>query len=454
MPKVAPTIPNGGDVLARLRQETDAALGRVQENRTTTAEVVAEIQSLETQGAEVMSEKDDLVRAAKMRALTQTTEERVGYVQGRRASLATAVAGLETLSSGVSQKFKELTKNTPEQTARIAAAEQAITDAQAKLTKVQNSWQPSYLIPGGKVKAVTAAQTKLKEVETYLPALKLQVEEEVRDRLMNADFQELFTELSTRSMGTATILRGDVSEAEGQIKIVSARLKVCLEERQVATEAMQKLRQSVEDREAALKGEEAHLIDFTPGTEQYATQDTLIKTERAEIQKIISLRQETTVAVEVKEKFVEYHEACLKALEQLRGNLRTWIAKLELESLEQTVLFGVHLSVMKLHADEGIGTKIDGINKEAQLQSAEDVITMSRISGERQVAMFKAHPETMRRIMALKSAQAENFAKLREEFGDIYANLENRYGISPGADSSFTYDSPEARAATEAPAAA
>ncbi|MEI7777229.1 MAG: hypothetical protein WCI52_01360 [bacterium] len=441
--KAAPTTstpPDSGDVFARLRQQTDVALGRVQEDRTTTQEVITEINTLEAQMSEASKVTDDTARAAKIRALTETTQQRAAHIQTERQNLARAVAGVEAMMSGMSAEFQKLTQVTPEQTARIEAAKQAIVDAEDAVTTAENTSNIRYLLSGGKVKAVKAAKALLKEAQDRLPIVKSQVDEEVRDRLMNANFEMLFAELSNRSMGTAAILREDVKEAGAKIEIVEARLKTCLEERQIATEALQELRQKVEEQEAILKQEEAHLVDFVSGTADYSTQDSKIKTMRSDIQRLISLRQEATAAFEVKEKAVEYHEASLKGLEQLRGNLRTWITKLELETAEQNILFSVRLTTMKLHADEDAGTRIDGMNREAQIGSLEDIIKIARISGDRAVAMFKGHPETMQRISALKAAQAEDIAKLRKEFADIYADLEAKHGIAFGADSSFTYD--------------
>ncbi|MEK7854967.1 MAG: hypothetical protein AAB288_02675, partial [Acidobacteriota bacterium] len=291
----------------------------------------------------------------------------------------------------------------------------------------------------GLISAVSAAKTKVARAEQTVEEAKAEAKRRARQRLNSANFEESFQNLKLLVEKTAQVLERRKADQEKQLKVVASRKAVCLQTKEEAARALQKLDEQLTAQEADLKSEEEHLLTLVNGSPEHATLTTKISDLKADAEELRGKRNAALALFNSKERFAKQLETYEQAHQRTRDSLLILMTSLKSDNEERMVTFRSRLELQKGLNEVMAGDRLDEVGVETDRRNLQAAVAVTSAIDRMLVKKFEKHPERIKDIEATRAAWAEHTARIRERYSAIIERYKENYGIDPTGSSYFNY---------------
>lgn len=430
------TASDSVDVLEKLMNETTQAVGKLEARASAGMNIEEHFADIQKKFEDAAAIKDQNERNVRMKVLEADLEELRHDATKEEQDLAQAVFGLNALLESMGQDYAELGEFAP-------AEKEIIQKAEAELAAVQEERRNAEHRLFFRQSAINAADQKVKDFTQRLENAKLEAKRLARQRLLQANIEGSLQEFMVRVDKTIQIMQRRMKEIEAQLQVVSLRKGKAFEVKAQAAQALEKLDQELNKKEADLKREEDLIQTFVNGSPEYAIQTKKISDLRADVERVRGSRNTAFVLYQSKEKFAAELEIHERTQMKLRDNQRMWIASLKSDTEERVVTFKSRLEAMKAASDQNVARALDDLGAEADQRNAEYMAAVGAASDRLRMEKIEKHPQRVAAIAAVAAAQAEAVQQIRVREAAAIEHFKKLYGIDPTASSFFHYQESE-----------
>jgi DNA repair exonuclease SbcCD ATPase subunit len=420
-------------LLQQLTGDTQQAVDKLSSRSQDKQDVEQRFADIEKQMDEAAKIGNKSDRDVRMKVLEADLEVLRKDAAQEEKDLAQAVFGLNAMLEAMGKEYANLGGVPPEGQELIAEAEEDLKEDQEKLAKAQNR-------RFFKQRAIADAQEEIQESQENLEEVKVRVNQQARQRLMQADIEMSLQEFMLRVEKTIGIMEERKGKIEAQLQGVTLKKQQAFKVKEQAARALEELDQKLNDAEARLQGEEENLNSLVNGTQEHAAQTQKISTLRAEVEDLRGKRNTAFVLFQSKEKFAAELEVHERTQMKLRDNQRMWITALRSDTEERVVTFRSRLEAMKAMADQDIAKQLDDLGAEVDQHNVEYMARAGAVSDELRMKRMEKHPQRIADIAAVRAAQAESIQRIRERELVLIQQFKEQYGIDPTASSFFHYE--------------
>jgi DNA repair exonuclease SbcCD ATPase subunit len=420
-------------LLQQLTGDTEQAVEKLAGRNQDKQDIEQRFSEIEKQMDEAAKISDKSQRDVRMKVLEADLEVLRKDADQEEKDLAQAVFGLNAMLERMGKEYANLNQPSPEGQAKVAAAEAELKEDQEKLARAQ---QRRFF----KQRAIADAQEEIQESQENLEDVKVEVQREARQRLMQADIETSLQEFMLRVEKTIGIMEQRKTQIEAQLRNVTAKKQQAFAVKEQAARALEDLDQKLNDAEARLKEEEETLKSLVNGTQEHAAQTQKISDSRAAVEDLRGKRNTAFVLFQSKEKFASELEVHERTQMKLRDNQRMWITALRSDTEERVVTFRSRLEAMKAMADQDIAKQLDDLGAEVDQRNVEYMARAGAVSDELRMKRMEKHPQRIADIAAARAAQAEAIQRIRERELVMIQQFKEQYGIDPTASSFFHYE--------------
>ena len=420
-------------LLQQLTGDTEQAVDKLADRSQDKQDVEQRFSDIEKQMDEAAKIKDKSQRDVRMKVLEADLEVLRKDADQEEKDLAQAVFGLNAMLERMGKEYANLNQPDAEGQSDIAEAEAEVKEDEEKLIRAQSAWF-------FKERAIARAQEEIEESKQQLEDVKVQVQREARQRLMQADIETSLQEFMVRVEKTIIIMEGRKTQIEAQLRGVTMKKQNAFQVKEQAARALEQLDQQLNDAEARLKEEEEMLSSLVNGTQEHAAQTQKISDSRAAVEDLRGKRNTAFVLFQSKEKFASELEVHERTQMKLRDNQRMWITALRSDTEERVVTFRSRLEAMKAMADQDIAKQLDDLGAEVDQKNVEYMARAGAVSDELRMKRMEKHPQRIADIASARAAQAEAIQRIRERELVMIQQFKEQYGIDPTASSFFHYE--------------
>ncbi len=420
-------------LLQQLTGDTEQAVDKLSDRSQEKADVESRFSEIEKQMDEAAKIKDKNQRDIRMKVLEADLGVLRKDADQEEKDLAQAVFGLNAMLERMGKEYANLNQPDAEGQAEISEAEAELKEDEEQLARAQSR-------RFFRERAIAKAQEELEDSKQQLEEVKVQVQREARQRLMQADIETSLQEFMVRVEKTIIIMEERKTQIEGQLRNVTMKKQQAFAVKEQSARALEQLDQQLNDAEARLKTEEEMLISLVNGTQEHAAQTQKISTSRASVEDLRGKRNTAFVLFQSKEKFASELEVHERTQMKLRDNQRMWITALRSDTEERVVTFRSRLEAMKAMADQDIAKQLDDLGAEVDKHNVEYMARAGAVSDELRMKRMEKHPQRIAEIAAARAAQAEAIQRIRERELVMIEQFKQQYGIDPTASSFFSYE--------------
>ena len=418
-------------LLQELMQDTQKAIQSVESRR----DVKTDIEKIEAQLEEVSRIKDPTERNVRTKVLEAEFKRLREDTAMEEKDLSQAVFGLNALMESMGQDYGNLLKLKPEEESLVSQARQGLRNAETQKQQAALKWN----IFGARDMAIAEAEQAILRAQQRIKDAEAEAKKRARQRLMSASFEQSLQEIMLRVDNTIRIMRARMETVGQQLSAVANRKKQAFSVKEQAATALEKLEVNLNESEAELVREEETLTTMVHGSSDYSEQEEKISNLKARVEDIRGRRNAAFTLFQSKEKFATELEIHERTQTKLRDNLRMWITALQSDTEERVVTFRSRLEAMKAVSDQDIAKQLDDIGAEADQRNAEYMARAGSASDRLRMERVEKHPERIKKIVEVQSAQAEAVAQIRVREQKAIDEFRKRYGIDPTKSSFFTY---------------
>lgn len=418
-------------LLQELMNDTQKAIQSVEARR----DVKTDIERIEAQLEEVSKIKDVTERDVRTKVLEAGFKKLREDAAQEEKDLSQAVFGLDALMESMGHDYENLLKLKPEEENLVILARSELSRAEMQKTQAQQKWN----IFGARDKAVVEAEQAILRAQQRIKDAEAEAKRRARQRLMSASFEQSLQEIMLRVDNTIGIMRERMKTVGEQLSAVVNRKKQAFALKEQAAQALEKLEADLNASESELEREEETLTTMVHGSSEYTEQEAKISNLKARVEDIRGRRNAAFTLFQSKEKFAVELEIHERTQTKLRDNLRMWITALQSDTEERVVTFRSRLEAMKAVSDQDIAKQLDDIGAEADQRNAEYMARAGSASDRLRMERVEKHPERIKKVVEVLSAQAEAVAKIREREQKSIEEFKKRYGIDPTKSSFFHY---------------
>ncbi len=420
-------------LLQQLTGDTEQAVDKLSDRSQEKADVELRFSEIEKQMDEAAKIKDKNQRDIRMKVLEADLEVLRKDADQEEKDLAQAVFGLNAMLERMGKEYANLNQPDAEGQAEISEAEAELKEDEEQLARAQSR-------RFFRERAIAKAQEELEDSKQQLEEVKVQVQREARQRLMQADIETSLQEFMVRVEKTIIIMDERKTQIEGQLRSVTMKKQQAFAVKEQSARALEQLDQQLNGAEAQLKTEEEMLSSLVNGTQEHAQQTQKISTSRATVEDLRGKRNTAFVLFQSKEKFASELEVHERTQMKLRDNQRMWITALRSDTEERVVTFRSRLEAMKAMADQDIAKQLDDLGAEVDKHNVEYMARAGAVSDELRMKRMEKHPQRIAEIAAARAAQAEAIQRIRERELVMIEQFKQQYGIDPTASSFFSYE--------------
>lgn len=414
-------------LLASLEQATADSILNLQQDKTGEATLEQKIDALQIQMEEAGKIQDKQERQDRMRILTATMEQLRAEDQTEMADFANAVMGLDTLMNSIGGDFEKLMQPSAEENRVLQNAQSAVKEAESLLTQAGGKWT----LFGLRDRAVKAAEAQLANAKNALAQAEIRVKQMARQRLMSATIEESMQQYVVMVDKTVRIMQERHKVTSGQLKILAARKKAAFQIKNDAANALERLTEELNALEADLQAAEATKATMINGSQEYVAQEEVVSNLKAKTEEVRGKHNTAHTIFLSKERFcseLEIHEV---ATQRTFDTQKVWIAKALSDSEERQITFVSRVEQMKAMNDFDVIQNQDAVGMQMDRSNASYMATSSAIADRARMKMLEGHPDQMKALEVIRSAQAEHIQQIREREGEMIKQFETRWGINP-----------------------
>ena len=428
------------DILDELMGATTTAVASLETKAKTTDRFVDQFNQLEQKFEELEKIQDEQRRQTEMRVLEASLDQLKKEATQEERDLAEAVFGLNAMLEQMGLEYTNLSQPNAQEKSIIQHAENEVTRAEAE--KLEAAGKMALF--GIRERAVAAADQRITQAKAKLEEEKRRVAQMGRQRLMSANMEQSLQEFTLRVEKTIDIMDQRLNDVEEQLAAVTGRKAQAFEVKQAAARKLEAMDAELNQAEEDLRRREEMLGTLENGTEEYVAAERGISELRAKVEDLRGQRNVAFVVHQSKEKFAAELEIHERTQMKLRDNQRGWIASLRSDTQERVVTFRSRLEAMKAAADQQVAKNLDDMGARIDANNAEYMAAVGAASDRIRMEKLEKHPERLRRITEIASAQMQAVQKIRVREQDLIAKFREKYGIDPMESSFFHYEDPNA----------
>src|SRR4051812_12483008 len=435
-------------MLESLEAATSKSIDNLSAPKTAAAELDQKIAEMQAQIEEAAKIGDRTKRDDRMRVLTATLESLRKEDEAEKRDFAEAVMGLDVLMNSIGGDFDSLMKPSASERAILDGAQGEVEAAQIELAGAgqKTTWF------GIRDRALTSAKANLEQAQARLAESQARVKKMARERLMSADIEESMQQYSVMVANTIKIMDGRHKTTAAQLKIVTARKAEAFKIKEQAAQALERLEQQLNALESDLQAAEELKGSMVNGSQDYVAQEQVVSNLKVQAEEVRGNRNTAHTIFLSKERYsseLEIHEI---ATRKTFDTQKVWIAKSKSDSEERQVTFVSRVEQMKAMADFDVIQNQDAVGGRIDLSNASFMAASSAAADRARMTMLEGHPDQMRALEQIRSAQAEHIAQIREREGALIDDFKNRWGIDPFAGSYLHGEGTNGEEASESPA--
>ena len=436
-------------LLLGLEEATEQHIENLKGPKTAAEELDNKIAEIQQQIEQANKTQNRALRDDRLRILTSTLEDLRKEDASERQDFAEAVMGLDVLMNSIGGDFAKLMEPSESEKAILRSAKGEVATAEEELIVAQGKMS----LFGIRERAVRAAQAKLEQVKAQAAEAEVRVKKMARDRLMSADIEESMQQYRKMVDQTIKIMQARHKITAGQLKIVTARKAEAFKIKEQAAQALERLDQELNGLESDLQAAEELKSTMINGAPDFVAQEQKVSNLKTRVEEVRGNRNTAHTIFLSKERYsseLEIHEI---ATRKTFDTQKIWIAKATSDAEERQVTFISRVEQMKAMADFDVIQNQDAVGARIDLSNASYMATSSSIADRARMDMLESHPDQIRALEAIRSAQAEAISLIRDREGAMIDEFKARWGIDPFAGSTHRFGSSDAEEASTPQAA-
>jgi hypothetical protein len=379
-------------------------------DQTGDAELAARFDRMEEQIKSAEKIADKQKRDLALEVIKADMDSLLATSAKEEADLAHTVNQLDMLAEQFGSDFEKLQQ--------LNEAEQKlISDKEEELEAAKKAW--------------FNPEAKIARAETLLAEAKIEAARQMRQRLMNAKFEESTQVFKRRAQETIVILGKRKERLAVQLANVRARKAAAFDIYEQAAKAVTTLEEKAAIASGDLSNAELELRGLESGTQAYAAQEKKVSMFK---EQLIKLEGEINVATSIRQSKQRFstslgvHEVTQL---KLQANIATWIATLKADMEERVVEIESRLETMRGMSDQDIASHVDKIGAKLDQDNAEYMAKAGRVSDQLMLERMESQPERMRKLGEVVAAQAKAHLDATNRLNALREESMRRYGIDP-----------------------
>ena len=436
-------------LLAELKESTELSIANLSGPKTSAEGLSVKIDEMSRQIELAGQIQDKEKRDDRIRILTATMQQIRAEDGAETKDFAEAVMGLSVIAQSIGGDFEKLGKPSDSELKLLSGASDAVKTAESDLiaTDGLTKWF------GIQSRAKNAAQAALDQAKTNQTEVEAGVKKMARERLRNANIEESLQQYRYMVDKTIGIMQSRHKTTAAQLKILTARKAEVFKIKEEAAKALERLDQELNGLESDLRAAEDLKSTMINGAPDYVEQERIVSNLMANVEEVRGNRNVANTIFLSKEKAateLEIHEISTR---KTFDTQKIWIAKAMSDSEEQQITFVSRVEQAKAMGDfeviesqVAVGARIDQANSSFMAAS-------SAAADRARMKMLEDHPNQMRALELIRTAQAEHISQIRQREGAMIAEFKTRWGIDPFAGSYLHGDGAEGASAPQTSAA-
>lgn len=348
----------------------------------------------------------------KMKILNATFAEARADYQKNSRDLSAVMGGLLTGYQDIGVALKAAEQFTADEQKLIDNASALVEESKRKLGHAENDW---YILPGGKKRAVKAANEAIATAENGVVTATQMAEALRRERLNNMSIQQSMQLQQGITQELTELAQDRIAGIQENLEEIQVNTDILADQLKTEAKKLEDLDKALEQANAELHTLQEELAGYAQNSSEWQACRDRIRLKERERNHVESDRNATFLRNEQAQVFIESSKIQEDGQRELLAQHKNWIAILQLGAQQRDVQYGVYLDLLKDNADQEAMSRVDEISSETDERVAENTAQIVQSMRDNTMKWMDRAPKRLDNMRKIVGANVEGQAAFEAE---------------------------------------